>query len=297
MTASLDLPRASGSPTATPAPAVPPLHVITDDAVLARPAFAEQAAEVIAAGGGSLAFHLRGPRTSGRRLYEMAAPLLEAAGRSGSWLLVNDRVDVALAVGARGVQLGARGLAPADARRILGATPRVGVSVHDVAATERARPCADFALAGNVFATPSHAGRDGRGTDWLRDMAAVGIPVIGIGGITPARAGQVIGAGAVGVAAQRGVWDAASPARAVEMYLRNLSQMNGMANEIAVTMNGDSRTVPADLSVEQLLEHLALQPRLVVVEQNGAILRREAYATAAVAEGDTLELVHFVGGG
>ncbi len=46
-----------------------------------------------------------------------------------------------------------------------------------------------------------------------------------------------------------------------------------------------------------LLEHLRLQPRLVVVEHNGTILRRDGYAEAAVAAGDTLELVHFVGGG
>lgn len=70
-----------------------------------------------------------------------------------------------------------------------------------------------------------------------------------------------------------------------------------VAAEIAVRINGDERAVPAGLSVAGLLAHLGLEPRMVVVEQNGNILRREAYAGAAVREGDQLELVHFVGGG
>jgi sulfur carrier protein len=68
-------------------------------------------------------------------------------------------------------------------------------------------------------------------------------------------------------------------------------------SEIAVRLNGEDRTVPAGLSVHALLEHLELHPRLVVVERNGEILRRDAYAGAEVRAGDTLELVHFVGGG
>lgn len=64
-----------------------------------------------------------------------------------------------------------------------------------------------------------------------------------------------------------------------------------------VTINGEPREVPGGLSVEQLLEHLGLHPRLVVVEHNGEILRRDSYTDAPVVEGDTFELVHFVGGG
>lgn len=67
--------------------------------------------------------------------------------------------------------------------------------------------------------------------------------------------------------------------------------------EITVTVNGDERTVPAGMSVAGLLAHLGLEPRMIVVEHNGDILRRDAYAGAPVREGDRLELVHFVGGG
>lgn len=62
-------------------------------------------------------------------------------------------------------------------------------------------------------------------------------------------------------------------------------------------INGERREVPAGLTVEGLLLHLELHPKLVVVEQNGEILRRDSYAATPVAEGDMLELVHFVGGG
>lgn len=69
------------------------------------------------------------------------------------------------------------------------------------------------------------------------------------------------------------------------------------SSEVRVQVNGEARAVPAGLSVEALLRHLELHPRLVVVEHNGEILRRDGYEGAAVREGDSLELVHFVGGG
>lgn len=62
-------------------------------------------------------------------------------------------------------------------------------------------------------------------------------------------------------------------------------------------LNGEPREVPAGLSVAELLAHLGLEPRLVVVERNGEVLRREAYPSTPVEANDTLELVHFVGGG
>ncbi|MET0398258.1 MAG: sulfur carrier protein ThiS [Longimicrobiaceae bacterium] len=67
--------------------------------------------------------------------------------------------------------------------------------------------------------------------------------------------------------------------------------------QVTVRLNGEPREVPGGLSVEGLLLHLELHPKLVVVEHNGEILRRDAYADAPVQGGDALELVHFVGGG
>jgi sulfur carrier protein len=64
-----------------------------------------------------------------------------------------------------------------------------------------------------------------------------------------------------------------------------------------LTINGDPRTIDDARTVEQLLLRLALDPRTVVVELNREIIRRPAIATTAVAEGDVIEIVHFVGGG
>ena len=70
-----------------------------------------------------------------------------------------------------------------------------------------------------------------------------------------------------------------------------------MTQRIRVHLNGEDREVPAGLSVRGLLESLDLEPRLVVVERNREILSRGRYDEVQVREGDTLELVHFVGGG
>ncbi len=66
---------------------------------------------------------------------------------------------------------------------------------------------------------------------------------------------------------------------------------------IEITLNGEDRTLPAGLTVRGLLQHLDLHERLVVVERNRQIIRRDDYADVEVAAGDTIELVHFVGGG
>jgi sulfur carrier protein len=69
------------------------------------------------------------------------------------------------------------------------------------------------------------------------------------------------------------------------------------AAAVSIRVNGDEREVQAGLSVAGLLEHLGLHPRMVVVERNGDILRRDAVDAARVEPGDVYELVHFVGGG
>lgn len=70
------------------------------------------------------------------------------------------------------------------------------------------------------------------------------------------------------------------------------------AATIALTVNGDRRELPAGTTLAGLLEQHGLDPRLVVVEHNRAILRdRDGYAALTLAHGDVLELVHFVGGG
>jgi len=66
---------------------------------------------------------------------------------------------------------------------------------------------------------------------------------------------------------------------------------------IQITLNGEARELPPSLTLLQLLEHFALDPRTVVVELNREIVRRPALASTPVRAGDAIELVHFVGGG
>jgi thiamine biosynthesis protein ThiS len=68
-------------------------------------------------------------------------------------------------------------------------------------------------------------------------------------------------------------------------------------NELNIIVNGESRRVPGPATLLDLLEHLGLDPRTVVVERNREIVRRPQLGGTALAEGDAIELVHFVGGG
>ena len=68
-------------------------------------------------------------------------------------------------------------------------------------------------------------------------------------------------------------------------------------NGLAVVINGEPRTVPGPATLLDLLAHLGLDPRTVVVERNREIVRRARLGDTEVAEGDAIELVHFVGGG
>lgn len=68
-------------------------------------------------------------------------------------------------------------------------------------------------------------------------------------------------------------------------------------NQLRLTLNGDPRTVPAPMTLAELLTHLGLDPRMVVVELNREIVRRPRLGQVDLREGDTVELVHFVGGG
>lgn len=201
---------------------LPWLHVVTDDAVLARATWPDVAEAVLEAGGPAVALHLRGPRTLGRTLFALARRLVPRARATGSLLIVNDRVDVALAAGADGAHLGARSLPPADARRLLGTGRWMGVSLHDPDAVGgRAVEGADYAFLGTIHRTPSHPEADTLGAEALRVAArrAGRLPVLGIGGIRPEHVRALQVAGAHGVAVMRGVWSQPSAADAVRAYL------------------------------------------------------------------------------
>lgn len=198
------------------------LHIVTDDEVLARPAFAAVAERVLAAGGADVSLHLRGHGTSGRRLFGLASRLGAPARAAGARVLVNDRVDVALAAGCDGVQLGSRGLPVARVRPLVGARI-IGYSAHGAAeAAAAAAAGADVILIGTIFETPAHPGA-AAGTGLVRAAAeAARVAVVAIGGITPERVQEVAAAGAGGVAVRAAVWDATDPGSATVAFVRAL---------------------------------------------------------------------------
>jgi len=199
---------------------LPRLHLVTSDEVLADPGFGDRAVDALAAGAGFVALHLRGPDTAGRALYRLAERLLPQAVKWNALLMINDRVDVAMATGAHGVQLGGRSLPVGRVRRLLGAGARVGRSVHGQdEASSAAAEGADFVVFGTVHATGSHPGLEPAGVAALAaTAAAVGVPVLGIGGMSPARAAEARIAGAWGVAVLSDVWAAPDAAEAVGRY-------------------------------------------------------------------------------
>jgi len=192
---------------------LPRLHAVTDSRVLALPDLGIRAA-AIAAAGPAVALHARDRSATAAELTRVALRLQALARPPEASLFVNGRPDLAAAIGAQGVQLGAGDISVADARRIL-PIGFVGRSVHSLAeAREAVEAGADYIILGNVYDSVSHPGWPGVGLALVREAVALGRPVIAIGGVTPARGWELHAAGAYGVAAIAALWDAAHPAAA-----------------------------------------------------------------------------------
>ncbi|HEV2913939.1 MAG TPA: thiamine phosphate synthase [Pyrinomonadaceae bacterium] len=180
---------------------LPKLYPITD-ARLSGLSHAEQVARLGA--GGATFVQLREKQLSPRELYQEASEALRVANELGVRLIVNDRVDIALALRADGVHLGQDDLAPEAARRLLGPEAIIGYSTHNLEqAVEAARLPVDYIAIGPVFATSSKEKADALvGMDELRRVRReVGsIPLVAIGGISRENAREVLDAGADAVA-------------------------------------------------------------------------------------------------
>lgn len=134
--------------------------------------------------GGADMLQLRGKRSSVAELVSSGLRLKKLAAHYGVPLVVNDRIDVAIAVDSDGVHVGQGDMAVRTARRSLGADRLVGLSVSTVREARRARALkVDYIGAGPVYATPVKTGRDALGLNMIERIADVGIPVIAIGGI------------------------------------------------------------------------------------------------------------------
>jgi thiamine-phosphate pyrophosphorylase len=193
------------------------LYVVTDR----HEAAGRDLEEIVAAAaqGGAGAIQLREKDLSARDLYALGARLQAALAPYGVPLLINDRLDVALALDAAGVHLAGHSLPTAMARRVLGTDKLLGVSTHSVEEARcAAEDGADFIVFGPVFTTPSKvAYGPPQGLQHLTAVVrAVRIPVLAIGGIDHTNLPQVVQAGAYGVAMIRAVLAAPDPYQATQ---------------------------------------------------------------------------------
>jgi len=203
---------------------IPRLHVITDDEILTRKGFIPLAGEMMRIAGPALALHIRGPAAHGRFLFDRAEELNPLAREVGALFLVNDRLDVAMALELSGAHLAQRSLPASVARELLGPKKTLGVSVHDPEEAGSAGTAADYLVVGTLFPSVSHPGGPVGGARRIREIGEVsGLPRIGIGGITRPRVREVLEAGAHGVAVRGAVWDAPDPVGAVGVFLNELS--------------------------------------------------------------------------
>jgi thiamine-phosphate pyrophosphorylase len=181
---------------------------------------------------GCRAIQLRDKQTSAADLYEQTLDLLPLVRSHDALLLVNDRLDVALAAGADGVHLGPDDI-PVDAvRRNVDRAFLVGYSTDGPEAGRRAAVAgADYLGVGAVYGTRSKEGLadEAIGPARVRLVArASGLPCVGIGGITTANAGPVVAAGA-GVAVLGAVMLAEQPGEVVSRLLLEIARVEAMA--------------------------------------------------------------------
>ncbi len=203
--------------------ALPALCLVTDRKLCGEERLAGVVAAAVA--GGVTMVQLREKDLSARELYELGLRLRPSLGGRAQ-LFVNDRLDVALALEADGVQLGAGGLPVAVARRLAGERLCIGRSVHDVAeAVAAEREGADFLIVGTIFATRSHPGQAAAGPGLLAAVrAATGLPLLAIGGVEAANLATVMAAGADGVAVISALVGATDPQAAAASLAAGLRQ-------------------------------------------------------------------------
>lgn len=195
---------------------LPPIYPITDIR-LSGLSHAEQVRRLMA--GGASLIQLREKCLSPKDFFEDAREALEIARSNGVRIIINDRVDIALALDADGVHIGQTDLAPSNAKTLLGPDKIVGFSTHSVTqAIEAMKLEVDYIAIGPVFETATKVDTDPvvgpQGVIEVR--AAIGdLPLIGIGGIKSENLAEVFNAGADSVAliseilaSSRGITDA-----------------------------------------------------------------------------------------
>lgn len=181
------------------------IYLVTDDACLQGRALIDCVREALE--GGVTLVQYRAKTASSAEMYAEALQLKALCDSFNVPLIINDRLDIAMAVGAAGVHLGQDDLPCAAARKLLGEDYIIGVSAHNPAEAKAAlQSGADYLGCGAVFGTATKADVKKLGTDGLAAICkAKGLPVVGIGGVTADNYREVRAAGADGAAIVSGI--------------------------------------------------------------------------------------------
>ncbi|MBC7881984.1 MAG: thiamine phosphate synthase [Anaerolineae bacterium] len=173
--------------------------------------------------GGLRLVQLRDKEAEGREIFDLACKLRDLCNRYDALLIVNDRVDLALASHADGVHLGQADLPITEARKLLGPHRLIGQSTHNPAeAAQSLLDRADYIGIGPVFATPTKPGRIAVGFDYVDHCRNMPIPGYAIGGIDSDNLEAVLSAGAKRVAVVRAIMAASDPERTTAELLEKL---------------------------------------------------------------------------
>lgn len=181
------------------------IYLVTDDGCLQGRALIDCVREALE--GGVTLVQYRAKTASSAEMYAEALQLKALCDSFKVPLIINDRLDIAMAVGAAGVHLGQDDLPCAAARKLLGDDYIIGVSAHNPAEAKAAlQSGADYLGCGAVFGTATKADVKKLGTDGLAAICkAKGLPVVGIGGVTANNYREVRAAGADGAAIVSGI--------------------------------------------------------------------------------------------
>lgn len=181
------------------------IYLVTDDGCLQGRALIDCVCEALE--GGVTLVQYRAKTASSAEMYAEALQLKALCDSFNVPLIINDRLDIAIAVGAAGVHLGQDDLPCAAARKILGEDYIIGVSAHNPAEAKAAlQSGADYLGCGAVFGTATKADVKKLGTEGLEAICkAKGLPVVGIGGVTADNYREVRAAGADGAAIVSGI--------------------------------------------------------------------------------------------
>ena len=181
------------------------IYLVTDDGCLQGRALIDCVCEALE--GGVTLVQYRAKTASSAEMYAEALQLKALCDSFNVPLIINDRLDIAMAVGAAGVHLGQDDLPCAAARKILGEDYIIGVSAHNPAEAKAAlQSGADYLGCGAVFGTATKADVKKLGTEGLEAICkAKGLPVVGIGGVTADNYREVRAAGADGAAIVSGI--------------------------------------------------------------------------------------------